>query len=50
VTDVDPPAVEFRQGVPGDEHRIAEYYHRCWLTASAVLLEPGIAQGLEASW
>ena len=43
------PAVRFREGVPTDAPRIAEYYHRCWLTASAPSLEPGAAERLEAS-
>jgi ribosomal protein S18 acetylase RimI-like enzyme len=43
------PAVQFRKGVPADAHGIAEYYHRCWLTASASSLEPGAAEWFEAS-
>jgi ribosomal protein S18 acetylase RimI-like enzyme len=41
--------VQFREGVSGDAPRIAEYYHRCWLAASASSLEPGVAERLEAS-
>jgi ribosomal protein S18 acetylase RimI-like enzyme len=41
--------VQFREGLSGDAPRIAEYYHRCWLEASAPSLGPDVAERLEAS-
>ena len=41
--------VQFRVGVEGDAARIAEYFHRCWLTESASSLEPGVAERLDPS-
>jgi len=42
-------AMQFRVGVEGDAAPIAEYYHRCWLMASASSLEPDVAERLDPS-
>ncbi len=47
--DLSDSGVQFRVGVDDDAERIAEYFHRCWLTESASSLEPGVAERLEPS-
>ena len=49
--EVDPngTTAQFREGRPDDVESIARYYHRCWLTASASSLEPGVAERLDPS-
>jgi ribosomal protein S18 acetylase RimI-like enzyme len=47
--DLNDSGVQLRVGVHHDAERIAEYFHRCWLTEAASSFELGVAERLEPS-